>query len=399
MKPLLSYITPRSIASFILILFCIQYIPIESRGGVSFLKLAVSAICPFIIIIYSPKIGKTMFLFILYYTMVILAAITHPESLRWSTVIFLGTFIITYLTFYNLVFFEHAFTKDFFRKLLERLIFAYFVVMLLQQFFITIGIKIFPLINLTDYLDRGIGCNSLSYEPSTAAIILSFSMLCLIRIIELNYGHKLTIKELYSEIKWPIIGFSWCMLTMGSGTAFICLGILICYFIKPRYFIYFTIFAILTYFAIMYIDFVPLQRARDSAIAFLSLDRQIISKADGSAAARIIPIVNTITELDLTSLETWFGHGVDYGTSKNLFSDIVMIGNIPDYGLFGYGILLIIVYTTMIKKFFSIETLLWFGILLGTLNNEPFRWGVMMLFTVVHYLQTQEERCFYCKQH
>lgn len=38
--------------------------------------------------------------------------------------------------------------------------------------------------------------------------------------------------------------------------------------------------------------------------------------ADGSAAARIIPVVNTLTKLDLSSWEGWLGHGVDYGLSK-----------------------------------------------------------------------------------
>lgn len=68
-------------------IICIQYIPIESRDGVSFLKLAVSALCPFIIMIYSPKIGKTTVLFMLYYALIIVTAMIHPDTLRWSTVI------------------------------------------------------------------------------------------------------------------------------------------------------------------------------------------------------------------------------------------------------------------------------------------------------------------------
>ena len=58
MKPVLSYFTTQNIAAFILILFCIQYIPIESRDGISYLKLGVSLICPFIFIVKSPQISK-----------------------------------------------------------------------------------------------------------------------------------------------------------------------------------------------------------------------------------------------------------------------------------------------------------------------------------------------------
>ena len=75
---LFSYITPQNIASFILVLFCIQYIPLESREGVSYLKLFVSALCPVIILIYSPKIGRTMLLFLVYYITIIVMAVMHP---------------------------------------------------------------------------------------------------------------------------------------------------------------------------------------------------------------------------------------------------------------------------------------------------------------------------------
>ena len=336
-----------------------------------------------------------MLLFLVYYIMVIVAAIMHPESLRWSTVIFMATFIVTFLAFYNLVFIEHIFTKSFYRSLLERLIIAYTIVLIVQQCFIIVGIRTFPLINLVQFLDRGIGANSLTYEPSSAAIILSFAMLSLIRMIELDYGRKLSAREIFLESRWATIGFLWCMLSMGSGSAFIGLGILLCYFIRPRYYISAILLIIVVYFIIMYIDFVPIQRARDSFLAFLTLDNKAVAEADGSAAARIIPIVNTLTKLDLTSVEGWLGHGVDYGLSKGLFSTIVMIGNIADYGFLSFLILQAIVYTSMIRKVVSIETLLWFGLGMATLANVPINWGAMMMFTAVRYFQIQkEDGCF-----
>ena len=185
------------------------------------------------------------------------------------------------------------------------------------------------------------------------------------------------------------------MFSMGSGSAFIGLGILLCYFIRPRYYLSAILLITVAYFTIMYIEFVPLQRARDSFLAFLTLDNKAVAQADGSAAARIIPIVNTLTKLDLTSIDGWFGHGVDYGLSKGLFSNIVMIGNIADYGFFSFLILQIIVYTSMIRKIFSIETLLWLGLGMATLANVPINWGAMMMFTTVRYFQIQKENgCF-----
>ena len=57
----------RNIAAFLLVLFCVQYIPIESRDGVSYLKLAVSLLCPFILLKYSFKVSKAMVYFFAYY--------------------------------------------------------------------------------------------------------------------------------------------------------------------------------------------------------------------------------------------------------------------------------------------------------------------------------------------
>lgn len=395
MKPILSYITPQNIASFILVLFCIQYIPIESRAGVSYIKLTVSTLCPLILLYYSPKVSRLMVLFIIYYTFVLIAAILHPETLRWSTVIYLLTFIVTFQTFYNLIVVEQVFTKNYYRRLLEKLILAYTIVLIIQQCFIIVGIRTFPLINLVQFLDRGIGANSLTYEPSSAAIILSFAMLSLIRMIELDYGRKLSAIEIYTESKWPTLGFLWCMLSMGSGSAFIGLGILSCYFIRRQYIIKLIIILLLLFLILPHIEFKPLNRAFDAFSAFLSLDYEKIYEADSSAATRIFPLINTIKKLDLTTLDGWFGHGVDYSISRGgalaTLSDRYLVGNISDYGFISYIILQIIVYSCIIRKIFSIETLMWIGLGLTTLANVPINWGAMMMFTAVRYFQIQKE--------
>lgn len=377
-------------ATLVLIIFCIQYIPLESRAGVSPIKLAVSVFCPFFIVIYSPKLGKAASLFLLYYTLVIFAAVTHPDTLRWSTVLYLATFIVTYLAFYNLVVFEKVFSPDYFIKLLEVLIAAYTIILLIQQFFILIGIVQFPFINLVQVFNKGIRANSLSYEPSTAAMILSFAYLSLLRILEIKYGKKLKIKELFIQEKWTSISFFWSMLTMGSGTAFVGLAIITLYFIKfdGRNGLYATAILVVAIIAFTQIDYEPLNRARDSFVAFLSLDRKISIETDASAAYRTIWWTNTFTELDLTTWQGWFGHGVDYGdVGDEFFNDRIMVGNIADYGFLSFILLQIMVYSCMIRKFFSLETLMWLILILATLNNEPFRWGCMMLFTVVRYFQ------------
>ena len=184
--------TLRNFTAFLLVLFCIHYIPIESRAGVSFVKVGASVLSLFVLMVYSCKVAKTMMLFVIYYVFVLSAALMHPTTLRWSTVLYLGSFLIMYVTYYNLISIEKVFSLDFFIKLLKGLLTAYFITLVIQQIFLLAGIKIFPLINLVQIIDRGIGANSLSYEPSSAARIMGASFLALLRMLELKYNRILS---------------------------------------------------------------------------------------------------------------------------------------------------------------------------------------------------------------
>ncbi len=390
MKNLFENFTQRNIAAFVLILFCIQYIPLESRAGISYLKFVISILCPFVIMFKSPWISRPFYLFAVYYILVIIASVTHPNSLRWSTVLFAASFWITFMAYYNLVVINQVFSKFFFTRLIRGLIVAYGVLLIIQQFLLIIGIKIFPLFNLVQDLDRGIAGNSLSYEPSSAAIILSFAFLSLIRMYELEKGGKLSFRELWIRDKWIVVVFIYTMLGLVSGTAMVGLTIIAFYFVSPKQWIIAIPVVAMILFVFFYIDFLPLERARNSLIAFITLDNKEIMKADNSAAFRIVPIVNTLVRFNLFSWEGWFGHGVDYGLAKSSFNDREMIGGIADYGFLSFIIMQVTVYSCMIRKIFSIETLLWIFLGLMTLNNIPFIWGAMMIFTAVRYFQIKE---------
>lgn len=386
------YLTQRNLAAFLLVLFCIQYIPLESRDGVSYLKFAVSMLCPFGIVLKSPWISRPMLLFLTYYGFVLIAAITHPATLRWSTVLFAFSFMVTYIAYYNLVVINKVFSRAFFTQLIRTLIIAYTIFMIIQQCLLIIGIKIFPIFNLVQDLGRGIAGNSLSYEPASAAAILSFSFLSLIRMYELEEGGRLLFQNLWGKDKWIVVAFIYTMLGLVSGTAMVGLTLVAFYFVSPKQYLIAIPIVVLILLLFFNIDYLPLERARNSFMAFLTLDKKEVMNADGSAAARIIPIVNTLTKLDLSSWEGWLGHGVDYGISKWIFSDRVMIGGIADYGFLSFIVMQIAVYTCMIRKLFSLETLLWMFLGMMTLGNVPINWGCMMMFTAVRYFQIEQER-------
>lgn len=395
MKGLEYYLTLRNFVAFILILFCIQYIPIESRAGVSYIKLFVSLICPLILFVKSFKCSKAMILLMLYYLLVLAAAILHPDTLRWSTLLFLGTFLCTYITYYNLVLAEEVFTECFFIQLVKKLILAFAITLIIQQFFILIGFRVFPLINLTQNLNRGIGANSLSYEPSSAARIMCVAYLALIRMIEIKKGSKVTIVEMFKETKWVTLLFLWSILTMGSGTAFIALGLLSVYFFHRNASIIILLLLGSCYCIIPYIDYWPLQRAYNVFNAVLTGAQDNVISTDVSAATRITPLMNVFTKLDWTDLDSWFGHGVDYtenlGDYKAYMKD-GMIGGVQNYGLLSFFIMQVIIYTCVIRSFFSVESLFWILIFSMSFANVPYTWGAMMIFTATRYFQLKNAK-------
>ena len=79
--------TLRNYTVFLLVLFCIQYIPVESRAGVSWVKVATMAITAFMMLKYV-VVNKALLIALLYATWIMLTAyVLHPATFRASTVI------------------------------------------------------------------------------------------------------------------------------------------------------------------------------------------------------------------------------------------------------------------------------------------------------------------------
>ena len=375
---------------FVLVLFCIQYIPLESRAGVSMLKIGVSFLCLFFLLMRPPFMSKALMLLTAYFVVVFALVSLHPQTFRLSTMLYLLSFIIVYLYVYDSVVCREIIDYETFMKFIVGLIYAYTVVLMMQQALIIFGIRSFPLLNLTQFLDRGIGANSLSYEPSSAARIMAVLYLSLIRMLELKLNRAVTVSDLWQDYKWLTIGFLWTMLTMGSGTAMICLVLLSFYFLNLRHIIMVIALSITFIIGIQYIEFKPIQRVKVSVTAMLTGDKKDVMEADGSAASRIVPIMNFFA-LDFMDKDTWLGRGIDYTNNKGGYAarvNTAVIGGINEYGMISFLILLIFIYSCVIYKVLSLETLL-FTILFGcTLVNIAYVWGAVMVFSLVRFFQT-----------
>ena len=382
-------ITLKRYTIFILFLMLTQYIPIESRAGVSWVKVAMMAITPFVLAPYL-KITKAFVCALLYMVWIFLTAyVLHPWNFRASTVIYLYMFVITYVAFYNFVWVQKVFTLDYFIKLVRNLMYLLTIMFIIQQIFIIFGILYFPLINLCQILNRGIGANSLTYEPSTFARVMGVLFYAYIKCNEYQTGNKLTIITLFTpKYKWVTIAFLWSMLTMGSGTAFICLGVLSLYFMKGFQFLYAIPIFIAIYFTLNFFEIKQFNRAVNTVQATMTGDAHVIAETDGSASERIAPVLNTLS-LDFKKTETWIGEGCD-SALKYQHTEKRIISIINDYGLIAYIFSLIFTFVCGIKTL-SIPTIMYFTGLGGATANISYTWGILMLFTCVRYFSETYE--------
>lgn len=370
-------------ATIFFILYSIYYIPIEGRTALGPIKLTLLALSVLILFIYTLKISKAFILGTVYILYQFIAASFHPESWRWSTLLFSTGLVYTYICFYNLVTIEKVFTINHFIRICKWIMMAYFVVCIIQQIFLLVGINYFPLINLCQIFERGIGCNSLCQEPSTFGRFMLVFYYAYIKCSEYERDEgPFTLKELFSgEHKWVTIRFLWMMLTMGSGTAFVCLILLSLYFVRKNNWYYVLPILTILYTAIQSLGIEALDRATSTIEASSTLDAQTVRETDGSASARITPLLNSINA-DYTKFETWFGKGIDsglrYKANRTLFDDYGFIFYLISLTLgiscaYGFSVLAII--------------FLFAGVAGGVGNNIQYAWTLMMVMTCVKYFQ------------
>lgn len=382
------------LASAYIFVLCTFLLFFEGNITSSPLKLGIMGLAPFLFLFRVPLLNRVLVLGGSFWFLCLFFSFLN-DNVRFSTIGYLGMFIISFIVFYNLIH-RDAFSFNYFYRFIGKLITIFGVVIILQQLAIMIGFRDFKLINLynQDFLSIT-HVPSLSIEPSHTARILTVLMLAYIRCVELSEDDKsVTIMQLFSSDHRKItILFIWSMLTMGSGTAFIGLGLLSIYFVRLKTAAYIIPLLLFLVYLGDNMEIENMQRAiRVSQTVAGGGSIEEIEQADGSASARIIPLVNTFTKTDLTDITTWIGHGTNkedslWWTDKERKLDIV-----SQYGLIVFILSLILVYKCMIRNLFSIETLLFFFLFGLSLGNIFYTWGAMMVFSSVRYFQIQDEK-------
>lgn len=377
-----------------LVVMLTQYSCLTILGGTTIIKLVLLTISPLLFVLRVPYVNKALLISFCYLGVCCITA--FPQNyIRFSTLGFMGMYLMAYVVFYNLIY-EGTLSFETFCNLLRFSILLYGIVLFLQQLLLLLGITYFPMFNLSNQQFLSLTkLPSLSLEPSHSARLLTVMMLSYLRCLELrNGGGRVTVKMMFEqEHRWVTVLFLWAMLTMGSGTAFIGLGLLCLYFIRWQTVFYMVSVLAVFLFAGQALEIKQLDRALRVAKATMTGDIKEIQAEDGSAASRIIPIVNTL-RMDLTEKETWLGKGTSsYEQARTGWMRTTdKIAIVEQYGLIALILSLLLVYSCMIRSFFCLETLV-FLILFGmSLTNVYYVWGTMMIFTAVRYFQQKSEK-------
>ena len=373
-------------ANLLLALMVICWLPLEGRVGFGIIKLCCLISAVFVLFVWAFDISKAFCMGIIYVVWQLFVASLHLETFRISTIYFSIGLVFTYVCFYNMLYKKHVFTIHHFISLTKWLMMAFFIFCVLQQLCIIFGLRYVPAVNLIQFVNRDIGCNSLSMEPSTFARTMLVFYYAYVKCNEYLRGEgPYTFKELFNgEHRWVSARFLWMMCTMGSGTAFVCLIAFSLYFVRKNNWYYIIpILAIVYVFILPSLESEQLARATKTINATSTFSQEAVEAADGSAGSRISPIINSF-HVDLSDIETWLGHGIDYTTSHNLV--ITQKATLfDDYGLIFY-IISMTFNLVCAYRFYSLGCLFMFmGIAGGAGTNIHYTWSLMMAMTCIRY--------------
>ena len=371
-------------------------------SNMNLLLIGVMLISPIILFISIRSISIEDILLILFMLSIIFSPlINHPETMRWSTVIYSCMFIISFITYKHLLY-KDIFRIENFEKLIRYLIYAYTLVLIIQQICVLLGLPIFNLSNYSPAEPWKL--NSLTSEPSHSARIVGLLMYCYIVIKEIMLNRKYNLKNDLKVDKWIWFSFFWTMITMGSGTAFLFIFLVLSVFLSFRNLIILLLVFIILIGAITFFEITAFDRTWKVFLATLTLDTNKIIAADPSASVRIVPFIIISQLVDFTTFNDWFGYGVDY--VKSIFSTYVRIGGLPEEGFTGggmfqvwldYGLLsfLLFVYFTFSATYLKdsiVSVFFWFLLVFMYGVNSQIVWVTIVLLFTLNYFKQQYKR-------
>lgn len=374
------------------------------NAGMNLFLIAIMAMSPIILLTSLKSIGKIDLFLILFMLLIIFSPlINHPETMRWSTVLYSCMFVVTFITYKQLLS-NNVFTLTEFEILIRYLIYAYAIVLIIQQLCVLLGLPIFNISNYSPTEPWKL--NSLTSEPSHSARIVGLLMFCYILIKEMVLKKKYDFKNDFNLDRLVWVCFLWTMITMGSGTAFLFIFIVFSIFLSFRNILSLIFLLLIFLVLINFFNITAFDRTINVFLATLTLDTTKIIETDPSASVRIVPFIIIAQLVDFVSFNDWFGYGVDY--VKSIFSNVVDIGGLPegwtgggmfqiwlDFGLLAFIIFVIFSFSATFIKQNILSIVFWFFLVLMYGVNNQIVWITIILLYTIKYFREQNERFKY----
>lgn len=359
------------------------------RGdNLNLLLIGLMALSPLAILVY-PEFDRTDVFGVVFMSFIVFCPLlNHPETMRWSTVLYTLAYCFTFMAYTRLL--RHGeFGLEQYMGLVKFLIYAYAVVLLVQQFSVLVGLPVF---NLSAYDPRTpFKLNALTSEPSHSARVMGILMYSYLCIRELSTGSVYSFKEHFKQDKWVWMGFLWTMITIISASAFLFIGIVLLKFLKWRYWFSLIGLSLLVAAASYFLEIRAMERTYKIFLATVTMNEKTIMLTDGSAAARIVPTVKLLKTVTVFSEDGLFGHGIDqlrrdrvvdmsrvgYGTQGMTGGSMTMW---YDYGFIVFALWMVFSIRCCFNRKEPLVTFLFwfFAVFLFGINNQ-FVWLVILL--------------------
>ena len=376
-----------SIINIMIILVAVSPAFALGDGNRNLLLIGAMCLSPYFFLRYPVVIPKVdVPLVALCIMMISFPLMFHPETMRWSTVLYSCLFCMYFMAFAR-VLLAKEYTLSDFAQLLKGLIYAYCVVLIIQQLCV---LNEWPIFNVSNYsINEPWKLNSLMSEPSHSARIIPVLMylyICCQEKLDSNFVVIYNIKQ--SPMVWA--AFIWCVCTMGSTTAFIFLSIILTKMVDRR-----KLFTSLLVIGsiVTYLFFVSenksIVRMRKITLATLTLNESKILRADGSGAYRIVPSIRGAKKIGITNFDDWFGHGIDADSKAITPLPGTNTGNAGIFYLwFNYGFPIAVLWWSFSFKICrvkrdNVSLLIWFLCIFmyGGFNNQIIWLVLLSLFT------------------
>lgn len=377
------------IVKLILIFISISISYFLGDQGRNLLLISLMFLSPLLLFKYPYVCKIDILLLLLLMTMIISSVIFNPNSLRWSTIIYFSLFCCTFMGYIRTLYSSNLLI-DSYKNIVKTLIYAYFIVLLIQQFCVLFNIPIFNVANYTKLNPWKL--NSLSPEPSHSAVYLGVLMYCYLILREHCLKREYIIQYDFWNDRWIWFSFLWSMITMISGTAIFYLCIILLKICNRKLLLYAFLLLLFLFPYFLNSSFAPIKRTASVVKSTITLDEDKIIEADLSAAFRLVPSIVGIKSMDVSSIETWTGKGIDYmkndlknqlpAVDKNTASISTAFTLGVDYGIIFLAIWIIFSFCLCTTYRYPLTYFFWFwGVLFNGINTQVVWFIIIFLFT------------------